>query len=407
MREDYDLIIVGGGLAGNSLALALRHTGLHIALIEALTPAQQANAAAGDRALALATGTVSLLEHWGAWQAVADKATAIEHIHVSDRGHFGKTRLSAKQHKVAAFGHVVVARDIEQHLRECVAQAGITQISPGRLMGVMSGKEAINVSLKHGQTSLNLSAKLLVGADGGQSSVRQLLDIDQETVAYQQTALVTCVKTQRPNQNTAFERFTPSGPLALLPVGQRLSSVVWTRTSEEAEALLLGSEADFLQELQDCFGYFLGQLDLVAPRRAFALSRVRAKRMSSERAVIVGNAAHQLHPVAGQGFNLGLRDVAVLADKLTEAVRDGRDIGSKALLSDYVAARNLDHQRVIHFTDGLVRLFSNDWLPLAAARNIGLLVFDHLPFAKEHLVSRAMGLALLPTARQKTGPSRH
>lgn len=402
MREDYDLIIIGGGLAGNSLALALRHSGLSIAVVEAHTPTQIAASPAGDRALALASGTVTMLEQWGGWHTVAAQATPIEHIHVSDRGHFGKTRLSARQQHLAAFGYVILARDIENHLLDKVAEAGISQFSPCRLVGLMSGSDAINVSLKRGQESINLTAKLLVGADGGHSSVRQLLDIGQEVVEYQQTALVTTVNTQRPHYNTAFERFTQSGPLALLPVGKRLSSVVWTRTTEEAEALLLGSEADFLQELQDCFGYFLGELSLVAPRRAFPLSLVRAERLHSGRAVILGNAAHQLHPVAGQGFNLGLRDVAVLADMLVEAASYGLDIGSSALIRRFVAARNQDHNRVIGFTDGLVRLFSNDWLPLAAARNAGLLLLDHLPFAKRALAQRAMGLADLPAANQPT-----
>jgi len=405
MREDYDLIIVGGGLAGNGLALALRHTGLSIAVIEALSPAQLAASSAGDRALALAAGTVNMLAQWGVWQAVAEQATAIEHIHVSDRGHFGKTRLSARQQKVAAFGYVIVARDIESHLVEKVAEAGITRLSPCRLMGLMSGPDAINVSLKRGEEPLNLTAKLLVGADGGQSSVRRLLDIAQEVVDYRQTALVTTVKTQKPHHNTAFERFTPSGPLALLPVGKRLCSVVWTRSTEAAEALLLGSEADFLRELQACFGYFLGELSLAAPRRLFPLALIRAGRMSSGRAVIIGNAAHQLHPVAGQGFNLGLRDVAVLADMLNNAVQQGQDIGSAELLRTFASARSLDHDRVIRFTDGLVKLFSNDWPPLAAARNIGMMALDHLPFAKDVLAGRAMGLVGLPVAQSQLAQS--
>lgn len=399
MREDFDLIIVGGGLAGNSLALALKDTGLTIAVVEAKTQAQLAASATGDRALALAAGTVQMLEQWGGWQAVADKATPIEHIHVSDRGHFGKTRLSASQQGVEALGYVITARDIESHLAAKVAEAGITQLSPCRLMGLMSGDHEINVSLKRGQESLNLTAKLLVGADGGHSSVRQLLDIGQKVIDYHQTALVTTVRTELPHHNTAFERFTPSGPLALLPVGKRLSAVVWTRTSEEAEALLMGSEADFLRELQDCFGYRLGELSLVEQRLAFPLSLIRAESLVSGRAVIIGNAVHQLHPVAGQGFNLGLRDVAVLAEMLRKAVQEAADIGSAELLRRFAAARNQDHDRVIGFTDGLVKLFSNDWLPLAAARTVGLVTLDHLPLAKGILAKRAMGLEDLPVAK--------
>ncbi|MDD5123356.1 FAD-dependent monooxygenase, partial [Methylovulum sp.] len=312
MQYDYDLIIVGGGLAGNCLALALQDSGLRIAIIESNTRAQLQAAPAGDRALALAAGTVNALEALDIWQGIADKATAIKHIHISDRGHFGKTRLSAEKAQVAALGYVIIARDIEGHVAELVGQSPVDIIAPARLVGLMSGGDEINVSLKQDNESVNLSAKLLVGADGGLSSVRTLLDIPQHVTDYRQTALVTTVKSTLPNRNTAYERFTTSGPLALLPQGKSHSSVVWTRTTEEAEALMLGSEKDFRDELQNCFGYRLGELMLTDPRRAFPLSLIRAETMQRDRAVIIGNAVHQLHPVAGQGFNLGLRDVMQL-----------------------------------------------------------------------------------------------
>lgn len=391
MQQTYDLIIVGGGLAGNCLALALLETGLNIAVVEANTREQLAASPAGDRALALAAGTVQVLEDFGLWQGVSDKATAIKHIHISDRGHFGKTRLSAGRQNVDALGYVITARDIETHLADLVSQAGIAQLSPYRLVGLMSGAEEVNVSLKRGEESLNITAKLLVGADGGNSSVRTLLDIGQQVTDYRQTALVTTIKSAQPNNNTAYERFTASGPLALLPVGKKQASVVWTRSSEEAEALMLGSEADFVSELQDCFGYRLGELALIAPRRAFPLSLIRADAMSAGRAVIIGNAVHQLHPVAGQGFNLGLRDVVELARVLAQAVKEQADIGSPGVLKNYVVARSKDHDRVIGFTDSVVKIFSNDWLAVAAARNIGLTLLDHLPAAKSLLARQAMG----------------
>ncbi len=393
MRSDYDLLIVGGGLAGNCLALALKDTGLKIAVVEANTRTQLETSPAGDRALALAAGTVNVLEGLGLWQGVSDKATAIKQIHISDRGHFGKTRLSAQKQGVDALGYVIAARDIETHLAGLVQQSAIGQLCPARVVGLMAGDNEINVSLKRGEESLNVSAKLLVGADGGNSSVRKLLDIKQHVIDYGQTALVTTVKSALPHNNTAFERFTASGPLALLPVAKNRSAVVWTRTDEEAEALMLGSEADFLGDLQRCFGYRLGELALTAPRRAFPLSLIRAESMCRNRAVIIGNAVHQLHPVAGQGFNLGLRDVVQLASVLEQAVRDGADIGADDFLKQYAAARLKDHDRVIGFTDTVVKIFSNDWLAFAAARNIGLTVLDHLPAAKSLLAGQAMGLA--------------
>ncbi len=391
--QSFDVIIVGGGLAGNCLALALNGSGLRVAIIEASTREQLLNSAMGDRALALAAGTVATLETLGIWQGIQAKATAITDIHVSDRGHFGKVRLSARKLNVAALGYVITARDIETHVAELVDKTGITQLCPARLVGLVSDEKEVNASIKHQEESLCLSAKLLVGADGGNSSVRKLLEITQQVTEYGQTALVTTVKTSLPHRNIAYERFTESGPLALLPLGKNHCSVVWTRSNEDADALMSGSENDFLEALQQCFGYRLGRLTLAAPRRAFPVSLIRADRMQSGRAVIIGNAAHQLHPVAGQGFNLGLRDVEQLADRLLRQQEQGEDIGSATFLNDYVTAREQDHRQTITFTDTLVRVFSNDWLALAAARNIGLAALDHIPFAKALLSRHAMGLA--------------
>jgi 2-octaprenyl-6-methoxyphenol hydroxylase len=392
-EQSFDVIIVGGGLAGNCLGLALSGSGLQVAIIEANTREQLLNSAMADRALALAAGTTSTLEALGIWQGIQAKATAITDIHVSDRGHFGKVRLSARKQQVDALGYVITARDIETHVAALVDKIGVTQVCPARLVGLMSDGNTVNISLKHKGDSLCLSAKLLVGADGGNSSVRKLLDIAQQVTEYGQTALVTTVKTTLPHHNTAYERFTESGPLAFLPVAKNHCSVVWTRSKEDADGLMSGSEKDFLEQLQQCFGYRLGRLTLAAPKRAFPLSLIRADRMQSGRAVIIGNAVHQLHPVAGQGFNLGLRDVVQLADMLLKQHGQGEDIGSAKFLNDYVVAREKDHRQTITFTDTLVRLFSNDWPVLASARNIGLAVLDHVPAAKALLSRHAMGLA--------------
>jgi 2-octaprenyl-6-methoxyphenol hydroxylase len=391
--QSFDVIIVGGGLAGNCLGLALNGSGLRVAIIEASTKEQLFHSAMGDRALALAAGTIATLESLGIWQDIHQKATAITDIHVSDRGHFGKVRLSARKQNVDALGYVITAREIESHVAELVDKAEITRLCPARLVGLMSDETEVNASIKLKDNTLCLTAKLLVGADGGNSSVRRLLDITQQVTEYGQTALVTTVKTSLPHRNVAYERFTESGPLALLPVGKNRCSVVWTRSTEDADSLMSGSEDDFLEALQHCFGYRLGQLTLVEPRRAFPVSLIRADRMHSGRAVIIGNAVHQLHPVAGQGFNLGLRDVVQLADMILKQHEQGKDIGSAPFLYDYVTAREQDHRQTITFTDTLVKLFSNDWLALAAARNFGLAALDHLPAAKAFLSRHAMGLA--------------
>ena len=405
MQQEYDLVIVGSGLAGNCLALALKDTGLRIAIIEASTREQLHASPAGDRALALAAGTVMMLESLGIWQGISHAATAIKQIHISDRGHFGKTRLSAQKEQVDALGYVITARDIESHVAKLVTESAIDLIAPARVVGLMSGANEVCVSLKQGNDSLNLTAKLLVGADGGLSSVRQLLDIAQQVTEYGQTALVTTVKSTLPNKNTAYERFTASGPLALLPVAKNECAVVWTRTTDDANALMLGNEADFLAELQQCFGFKLGQLSLTAPRRAFPLSLIRAEKMVAGRAVIIGNAVHQLHPVAGQGFNLGLRDVVRLAELIIDQHEQHKDIGAADFLTAYSLSRKQDHDRTIGFTDTVVKIFSNEWLALAAARNIGLTLLDHIPAAKTLLTRHAMGLAghipRLGSARQE------
>ena len=393
MQHDYDLVIAGGGLAGNCLALALKDTGLKIAIIEANTREQLHDSPAGDRALALAAGTVKMLEALGIWQGIDQAATAIKNIHISDQGHFGKVRLSAQKENVEALGYVITARDIETHVAKLVAEANIELICPARLVGLMAGTNSVNVSLKRGDEPLNVSAKLLVGADGGNSSVRNLLEIAQHITEYGQTGLVTTVKASLPHKNVAFERFTASGPLALLPVENDHCAVVWTRSSEDADALMSGNETDFLAELQQCFGYKLGKLSLVAPRRAFPLSLIRTENMIAARTVVIGNAVHQLHPVAGQGFNLGLRDVVQLAEMIVTRHRAGQDIGAADFLTAYAESRQKDHDRTIGFTNSVVRIFSNGWLSLAAARNIGLTVLDHIPAAKTLLTRHAMGLA--------------
>jgi 2-octaprenyl-6-methoxyphenol hydroxylase len=393
MQQEYDLLIVGSGLAGNCLALALKDAGFRIAIIEANTRAQLHASPAGDRALALAAGTVMMLDTLGVWQGIKHAATPIQHIHISDRGHFGKTRLSAQKEHIDALGYVIAARDIETYVANLVINAGIDIIAPARVAGLISGDQEICANIKQNDQSQNLSAKLLVGADGGLSSVRQLLNINQLITDYGQTALITSVKSTIPNNNTAYERFTSSGPLALLPISKNECAVIWTRSHEDADTLMLGREADFLVELQQCFGFKLGELTLIAPRRAFPLSLIRAEQMVAGRAVIIGNAVHQLHPVAGQGFNLGIRDVIQLAEMLIKQHEQNKDIGEADFLNAYAVSRKKDHDWTIGFTDTLIKIFANEWLALAAARNIGLTLLDHIPAAKTLLTRHAMGFA--------------
>ncbi len=395
VKYDFDIVIVGSGLVGGCLALALQDSGLKIAIIDEQTWEQRKQSASGHRALALSLGSTMFLEGLGIWSLAQDYAVAIKDIHVSNQGHFGKTRISSSKEGVAALGFVITARDLEKHVAHSLTESSVTEFEACSLKGLMSSSEQISISVaEKNRDTHNFSARLLVGADGGQSTVRKLLEIDQYQQRYEQTAIVTKVKPELSPHHVAYERFTNSGPLAFLPTLNECCSVVWTCTTEEAEELLNASEEKFLAELQRCFGYRLGYISMVAPVKSFPLSLIKAQQITKGRAVIIGNAVHQLHPVAGQGLNLGLRDVADLVQLLIAQAASGNDIGAGNLLSDYAEKRYRDHQQVIKFTDGLVKLFSNSNPWLALSRNTGMVLLDHLKPAKGILVKRAMGVSV-------------
>jgi 2-octaprenyl-6-methoxyphenol hydroxylase len=391
MNTEFDILIVGGGLVGGSLALALDKTPLRVGLVEAQTDAERLASSAGDRALALSRGTVQSLSALGVWTGAALDAMAIRHIHVSDRGHFGKTRLHAADCGVDALGHVVVARMLENGIQAKLGETKVVRLCPVRTMGVKAGPERVHATLKQDQEQLHVSARLLVAADGGNSTVRTLLGVEQEARDYGQTAVVTEVTTTKDTHNTAYERFTPSGPLAFLPLERRKCSVVWTLNTEEAEDALRQGEGEFTARLQEAFGYWLGRIALATRPVGFPLRLIRAERMTDQRVVFIGNAMHQIHPVAGQGFNLGLRDAAILAERIALQVRLQQDIGDPAFLESYAEARRRDLERVVRFTDSLVRIFSNEFPPLVLARNLALTALDRLPMAKRFLSHQAMG----------------
>lgn len=394
MQYDYDLLIVGGGLVGGSLALALKNAPLRIGVVEALTAERRLTAASGERALALSRGTAQILEKLGVWGEVAGQAMPIRHIHVSDRGHFGKARLHAADQGVDALGYVALARVLESAVEHGLQGLDVDRLCPARIMGIQSGRDAVCVMLKRGEEDINLTARLVVAADGGNSTVRKLLGIEQEVRDYGQTAIVTEVRTEYDNQATAYERFTVNGPLAMLPLEKRKASVVWTLPPERAAEVLEWSDAEFIAQLQHEFGYWLGRIESASARQGFPLKLIRAEKMAAERVVLIGNAMHQLHPVAGQGFNLGCRDAAILARRLLDQLALRRDIGAHAFLEHYVLARAEDLGKVIRFTDSLVRIFSNDSPPVAFARNAALIVLDRLPAAKRILARHAMGYGI-------------
>ncbi len=392
MSSDYDIVIIGGGLSGGSLALALQDTGYSVAVVEAVTDEQRHSSPAARRALALSYGTVNLLRSLGIWEGVAEKSSAIRDIHVSDRGHFAKARLSAEKEGVDALGYVITAGGLEDHISDILESSPIERICPARLMGFSAGPESVCLTLRRGEEDLTPVTRLLVGADGVQSSVRRFLNIGLETRDYRQTAIVTVIRPEVDPLGMAFERFTSTGPLAVLPMVDGCCSVVWTQAAEEAERIMALDDQKFRTRLQDAFGFRLGKLELESVRVQFPLELVRAETMIGPRSVLVGNAAHQLHPVAGQGFNLGIRDIALLAEMIIDDAGQCRDPGAPRLIEAYAEARRTDHEAVIRFTDGVVRVFSNDWLPAVGARGLGLLFLDHCSMAKHWLTRHAMGL---------------
>ncbi len=393
-KTDYDILVVGGGMVGASLACALRDRQLRIGVIEAVPFGAASQPGYDDRSIALAYGTRRIFETMGLWQPLADHATPIRNIHISDRGRFGITRLDAARERVDALGYVIENRILGALFGAMLAaRPDIDLLSPATLAGLQVDREAATVTINDNGAERTVTTLLLVGADGANSAVRRLLDIPARRWDYGQTAIISNVTPGRPHLGTAYERFTDSGPLALLPMTDNRCSLVWTARNEDVDTLMGLGDVEFLDALQQRFGYRLGRFERIGTRHAYPLSLNRVAAHVRSRVALIGNAAHTLHPVAGQGFNLGLRDVAVLAEIVAQTTASGGDPGAQAVLQRYAQWRRGDHQRVIAFTDSLVRIFSNPLPPIAWARNLGLLAVDILPAAKHLLTRHTMGLS--------------
>lgn len=390
----YDVLIVGGGLAGAALGCALRGTGLRVGILEAVPIGSRGQPSYDDRSIALAHGSQRIFQALGLWQALSDDACPIRRIHISNRGFFGFTRLDARDEGVDALGYVIENRAIGTVVGRALEVAdNVEWIAPATVTEVEPGAAAATVCAQVQGETVRLKAKLLVAADGDRSIVRESLGVDVDRRPYDQAAIIANVTPENHHGHVAYERFTASGPLALLPLTQGRCSLVWMVPPAEQDAMLDLSDESFLARLQDAFGWRLGRFVRAGKRAAYPLALARARHAVFTRAVLIGNAAHALHPVAGQGFNLSLRDVAVLAELLYETHRDGGDIGSQAVLQRYHAWREKDQDNAMLFTDVLARVFANPLGVVATARNAGLVAVDLMPPVKRLLTRFTMGLA--------------
>lgn len=388
------LVIIGGGLVGASLALALqegaRQRGWRIVLIEPFAPGNSYQPSYDARSSALSYGTRQIYERLGLWPALSARAEPIRQIHVSDRGRFGATRLSAESEGVPALGYVVENAWLGQCLWQALDAEVVEWRCPAEVTALQALGDGYRLSLNDGS---QLDCDLAVLADGGRSGLREQLGIAVKTTPYGQRALIANISTAEAHQGQAFERFTDDGPMALLPLSENRSALVWTRQGGDAQRLAVLPDREFLAELQQVFGYRLGALTQVGARHLYPLSLIEASEQVRPHLVVLGNAAHSLHPIAGQGYNLSLRDTLALAEALLDSPATPGDF---TVLQDYLRRQRLDQQLTVGFSDQVTRLFSTAQPLLVAGRNLGLLGLDLLPPAKHWFARQAMGLGTRP-----------
>ena len=393
-----DVAIIGGGMVGASLAVALADTGISTLLVEGTVPGSKSQPSFDDRTTALGNASRRIFQSLGVWERLAPEAAAIRAIHVSDAGRFGFARLNAAEQGIDALGYVIPNRVIGAALWEKLqgTQDVLLRV-PARPEKVEIGNQ--DVTFRVGGESV--SARLVVAADGAHSVVRAAASIVADVEDYDQIAIVANVAADRPHDGTAYERFTQSGPLAVLPLHDGSYGVIWTCAPARAAEVLSFDNTTYLRELQERFGWRAGRFVRAGVRASYPLKLTRAATTVAARTVLIGNAAQALHPVAGQGFNLGLRDAAMLAEVIAGA-EPSADVGSPELLRKFAAWREGDRSGVVRFTDGLVKLFANTRPGVGVLRNLGLLLFDLSPPAKSALARVSAGFAG-PTPRLARG----
>lgn len=397
-----DIIIMGGGLVGASLAACLaRDPSLNIVVLEKFPPPQgqdDFHPSYDARNTALANGTCHVFDQLGIWQSMRDYAVPITTIDITNQGSFGRSVIRAADERVRALGYVIenryIGRFLFEHLQQC---PNVEYLAPAEVGGLhYEGSEIVASVELDGRWEM-FKSPLVVIADGAQSQGRELLGIGAQVTSYDQVAIVTTVTPDRPHGNLALERFTANGPLAVLPQTDNRWGLTWCVDSQQAEQLMAADDDEFMRRLEAAAGSVIGNLNKVGKRYTYPLALTLAQEQVRPNAVVLGNAAHGLHPVAGQGFNMAMRDVAVLVQKLFAARQQGQSWGDFALLMSYLQQREQDQFNTIQFSDKLTKLFSNRNPLLSLARNSGLLLFDTLQGTKRLVARHAMGRAVSTT----------
>jgi len=388
----YDIIVVGAGLVGSSVIVGLQKAGFRIAVLEHHLPNVMTNNQQDSRPISLAYGSQQVLDHWGIWSALATAACPIDTVHVSSQGYFGRVKFSADEYDLPALGYVVPFAQLQQALYQKAASLEqVSFISIEKLNQIECEHQAASVSYRAADKDHKISADLLIAADGAQSTCRQLLRIDTVSENLGEVAHIAAIDLASPHQGIAYERFTKKGTMAILPLfDAKQCRLVWTMDKAQSDEVSTWDSDTLLSALKNVFGERLGPILKIEKQASFPLQTTLAKTAIKERAVLLGNAAHTIYPLAAQGFNLGLQDAVVLARVLSQAKDQKQSIGDAAVLQRYVDLCAHRQKRVIGFTNGIAKVFRWQWPLLGHCRAMGLLGVDLLPFLKNDFAKTLM-----------------